>query len=122
MYKFADTTPGSAQSTSVSLQTLFNGINLDEELTDESGSFITLTVSGRSNTTYRRNIISIPGMEGAWEDANSYQESRPITVKFKIKDETNTGFRKRLERLNALLVGSKKPSHLRMRMLCFMHL
>lgn len=108
MYGFVDTLPGSAQSASLSLQTVFDGINLDEELTDEDGSFITLTVSGRSNTTYRRNIIPIPGMEGAWEDANGYQDPRSITVKFKIKDKTNNGFRERLKRLNSLLVGSKK--------------
>lgn len=108
MYGFVDTLPGSAQSTSLTLQTTFNGINLDEELTDENGSFITLTVSGRSNTSYKRNIINIPGMEGAWEDENGYQEPREITVKYKIKDKTNKGMRKRFERLNALLVGSKK--------------
>lgn len=108
MYGFVDTSPGSAQSTSFSLQTIFDGINLDEELTDESGSFITLTVSGRNNIRYKRNIVTIPGMEGAWEDENSYQEPREITVKYKIKDNTSKGFRKRFERLNSLLLGSKK--------------
>ena len=54
MYGFVDIVPGSGTgSTSLSIQTVFNGINLDEELTDENGRFITLTVSGRSNLTQK---------------------------------------------------------------------
>ena len=109
MYGFVDTIPGSGTgSTSLSIQTVFNGINLDEELTDENGSFITLTVSGRSNLTQKINTIEVPGMDGLIEQDGAKLEPREITVKYKISDRTNEGFRKRLDKLNSLLVGSKK--------------
>lgn len=109
MYGFVDTIPGSGTgSTSLSIQTVFNGINLDEELTDENGSFITLTVSGRSNLTQKINTIEVPGMDGLIEQDGAKLEPREITVKYKISDRTNEGFRKRLDKLNSLLEGSKK--------------
>src|SRR5690606_20373076 len=109
MYDFVDTIPGSGTgSTSLSIQTVFNGINLDEELTDENGSFITLTVSGRSNLTQKINTIEVPGMDGLIEQDGAKLEPREITVKYKISDRTNEGFRKRLDKLNSLLEGSKR--------------
>lgn len=109
MYGFVDTIPGSGTgSTSLSIQTVFNGINLDEELTDENGSFITLTVSGRSNLTQKINTIEVPGMDGLIEQDGAKLEPREITVKYKISDRTNEGFRKRLDKLNSLLEGSKR--------------
>lgn len=108
MYKFVDTLPtGSTQSASLSLQTVFNGINLDDALTDEDGSFVTLTVTGRGNTSIARRTISIPNMHGAWEENEGYREPREIVVKYKMKDRTNEGIRKRFDDLKALLVGAK---------------
>ena len=110
MYGFVDTVPGSgAGSTSLlSLRTLFNDVDLDEELTDDTGLFTTLTVTGRSSTSQTINSFTVGGMDGAHEENNPTMEPREIVVKFRIKDKTNEGFRKRVNRLNSLLTGSKQ--------------
>lgn len=109
MYKFVDTVEGSGTgSTSLSLQTIFNGFNLDEMLSDENGSFITLTVTGRANLAQRIETIEIPGLNGVLEQIDPTIDVREITVKYKIADKTNEGFRKRYNKFLALLEGSKK--------------
>lgn len=109
MYGFVDTVPGSGTgSTSLmSIRTIFNGIDLDQELTDETGSFTTLTVNGRNDTRSTINSFSVPGMDGAHEEGNTL-DAKTINVRFRITDKTNKGFRERLNRLNALLSGSKQ--------------
>lgn len=109
MYGFVDTVPGSGTgSTSLmSIRTIFNGIDLDQELTDETGSFTTLTVNGRNDTRSTINSFSVPGMDGAHEEGNTL-DAKTINVRFRITDKTNEGFRERLNRLNALLSGSKQ--------------
>lgn len=111
MYEFVDTIPGNGsgtKSTSVSIQTVFNNVNLDDMLTDENGSFMTLTVSGRSDTQKRIETFEIPGKDGVLEQDKPTSEPRIISIKYKIDDRTNDGFRKRLDKLNSLLEGSKK--------------
>ncbi|SDB96260.1 distal tail protein Dit [Shouchella lonarensis] len=108
MYRFADTTAGSAKRTSGSIQTIFNDHNLDEELTDQHGSFITLTVDGRDIIEKRIRTQEVPSCHGVREGAFTYAP-REIQVKFKLADGTNEGFRDRLNQLNALLLGQKKP-------------
>ncbi|MBC5637850.1 phage tail family protein [Ornithinibacillus sp. BX22] len=109
MYKFVDTVAGSGtESTSMSIETVFNSFNLDQLLTDKDGSFITLTVSGRSNIDQKINTVAVPGMDGLIEQDGANLEPREITVMYKITDRTNEGLRKRLDQLNSLLVGSKK--------------
>lgn len=109
MYRFVDTIPGSGTgSTSLSIQTVFNGFNLDEELTDENGSFTTLIVSGRSNLNQKINTIEVVGKDGLVEEDGANLEPKEITVKYKILDKTNEGLRKRFDKLNSMLVGSKK--------------
>lgn len=107
MYKFADTTPGSAESTSMSLQTMFNGTNLDEALTDDNGRFVTMSVGGRGVLPRQINITETPYRHGARERGYTY-DVREIPVNFLIEDNTNEGFRERFNRLNGLLLGSKK--------------
>jgi len=107
MYGFVDTVAGGAQSTSMSIQTIFDGINFDQFLTDESGSFMTLTVSGRSNLRNRINTIEVAGKHGVIESDNTL-DPREIIVKYKISDKTNEGFRERYNKLNSLLEGTKK--------------
>src|SRR5690625_2322850 len=91
----------------MSIRTIFNGIDLDQELTDETGSFTTLTVNGRNNTNSRINSFYVHGMDRAHEERNTL-DAKTINVRFRIKDKTNEGFRERLNRLNALLSGSKQ--------------
>lgn len=107
MYKFVDTVTGSAKSSPMSLQTVFNGINLDSELTDEKGSFVTLTVSGRGILSKRINTFETPYKHGNREGSYTYA-AREIHVKFKLEDNTNEGFRDRFNQLSFALSSSKK--------------
>ncbi|KAA0560770.1 hypothetical protein F0342_21655 [Bacillus sp. CH30_1T] len=107
MYEFVDLHERGAASTSLSIQTIFNGINLDEVLTDESGGFTTLTVSGRGNVTNRLFTTEIPGKDGLLESNEYTSSEREIVVKYKITDRTNEGFRLRFNKLNDLLKGTK---------------
>lgn len=107
MYKFVDTVTKGAQSTPMSIQTIFNEINLDEDLTDENGSFTTLVVNGRGILPRRIDTYATPGSHGLRERSYTY-DAREITVKYMLTDLTNEGFRDRFNRLNGLLLGSKK--------------
>jgi predicted phage tail component-like protein len=108
MYGFVNLTERGTQSTSLSIQTLYNGINLDEILSDEEGSFMTLTVSGRSNFSNRIDTQEVAGLDGLLESGEYTINEREITVKYKIFDITNEGFRRRFNQLNGILTGSKK--------------
>ncbi|MFP7287985.1 phage tail family protein [Shouchella clausii] len=107
MYKFADTVAGSANSPSMSLQTIFNGINLDNEMSDENGGFTTLVVSGRGLLNKRINFFEPPGTHGQ-KELNYTYATREIQVKFMIEDKTNGGFRDRFNQLSLLLSESQK--------------
>lgn len=107
MYEFVDTLAGSAQGTSVSLQTVFNGVNIDKALTDDSGRFVTTAVGGRGILPRRINMTETPYRHGARERSQTY-DVREIPVEFLIEDDTSEGLRERFERLNGILLGSKK--------------
>src|SRR5690625_2915209 len=57
--------------------------------------------------TNRLLTYRIQGMDGLYEDDSIQLEPRPIIVKFRLTDKTNEGFRKRLDKLKELLVGSQ---------------
>ena len=107
-YGFVDTIETSGNAGFMSITTTFNGVNLDRTLTDETGEFTTLTVSGRRNTVNRINTMGITGLHGVYEEDYTTVEPRTPTVKFRIRDETSEGFAERLTRLNSLLRGVKK--------------
>lgn len=106
MYKFVDTVAGSASSSPMSLQTIFNGINLDNELTDEDGSFVTLSVSGRGLLNKRISYINTPNRHGRKEKSYTY-DIREIRVKFKFEDKTNEGFRDRFNQLSFIMAQAQ---------------
>ncbi|MEF2293147.1 distal tail protein Dit [Virgibacillus dokdonensis] len=108
MYQFVDLNEVGTRGSSLSIQTIFNGINLDEQLTDETGSFMTLTVTGRGNIKQNIKTTQVPGMDGALETDKTTFDAREITVKYKISDSTNEGFRSRVNQLNNVLRGSKR--------------
>ncbi|MDL4842841.1 distal tail protein Dit [Aquibacillus rhizosphaerae] len=108
MYGFVDFNERGVLSTSLSIQTTFNSLNLDDMLTDDTGSFTTLTVSGRSNQSNRIDTTEVPGRDGLLESEEHTSSEREIVVKYQITDKTNAGFRQRCNRLNSLLKGSKK--------------
>src|SRR5690625_342089 len=92
----------------MSIQTVFRNNNLDNSLTNDKDSFTTLTVTGTGNMTNRLLSHRTPGMDGLYEDDSIQLEPRPIIVKFRLTDKTNEGFRKSLDKLKELLVGSKQ--------------
>lgn len=106
MYGFVEVTETPTNSL-MSIQTTFDGNNLDELLTDSTGSFKTLTVSGRGNQHNRFNTITIGGVDGVRETSKKLDPT-DITVKFKLKDETNEGFIERVNRLKSLLYHQQK--------------
>lgn len=107
MYQFVDTMER-PQMVSPSIQTIFNQTNIDDVLTDNQGSFITLTVSGRSNAKQRIKTFEVASLDGLAELGFTNNEPIEIIVKFKISDRTNEGFRNRLTKLKDLLSGTKK--------------
>ncbi|MEN2467938.1 distal tail protein Dit, partial [Ornithinibacillus sp. JPR2-1] len=107
MYNFIDTVTAEGKSTLLSLQTIFNDHNLDELLTDSNGRFVTLSVGGRGILPRRIERYRMPHQSGEREKRYTY-DVREIPVQFLLEDKTNKGFRERFNRLNGLLVGSKK--------------
>ncbi|WP_339236906.1 distal tail protein Dit [Oceanobacillus sp. FSL W7-1281] len=108
MYQFVDTQPTSdTGGTSLSLQTVFDGNNLDELLTDETGRFVTLSVGGRGILNRRLDLVQMPGAHGSRVKDVTY-DVREIPVKFLIADATNEGLRERFNRLNGYLKGNEK--------------
>ncbi|MBN6890081.1 phage tail family protein, partial [Cytobacillus horneckiae] len=82
MYDFVDTVAtGGTQKALPSLQTIFNGVNLDELLTDEIGRFITLSVGGRGILERRLMTRDAPYQNGLKEKNFTY-DVRDIPVKF----------------------------------------
>lgn len=108
MYNFVDFGQKEGQPSSLmSVQTVFKGVSLDNALSDENGSFTTLSVSGRGILSKRIRTFDTPGKNGVREGRYTY-DTRNITVRFRIKDKTNEGLRERFNRLNGLLTGSKQ--------------
>ncbi len=106
MYGFVDTTESAANTSLLSLTTKFNGVNLDRALSDATGSFTTLSVSGRD--VPKRKISTIDILNDGVREGENYLEPKLITVKYRLRDKTNEGFRDRYNRLNGLLIGRKK--------------
>lgn len=107
MYGFVEVTePGTKAK--MSIQTVFNEVNLDESLTDDKGSFKTLSVTGRNSMEQKINTMGVFGQHGMWEEDKAYREPREIEVKFKLKDKTNSGFIERFKKMKSYLEGSKK--------------
>src|SRR5690625_6745 len=106
MYEFVDTIE-SAKNTPLSLQTIFNGNNLDKLLSDENGRFTTTSVGGRGPIAKRLITKELPGTHGEKEKDYTF-EARPIPVEFLIEDKTSEGLRERVNKLNGYISGQKK--------------
>src|SRR5699024_1809929 len=98
----------SAPSTLMSIQTIFNNLNLDKDLTDDNGSFRTLVVNGRGDVEYDINTIGINGMHGTWEEKTPRRKLREISINFQLKTESNLEMNQKLNKLRSMLTGSKK--------------
>ena len=95
MYNFINTNEIGEQLHS-SIQTIFNGVNLDLQ------GFRTLTVSGRGLLSREVHSTNIPATDGKYF-LNSNLGARDISVKFQLKATTNEEFRQKFNRLNMLL-------------------
>lgn len=106
MYKFtrADETPFDSFRP---IETVFDGVSLDRELSDSMGEFRTLRVDGRSLANYSIETSEMIGKDGGLMLGRSLQ-IRIITVTYRLKDSTNAGFRRRYERLNMLLRNEER--------------
>lgn len=105
MYQFIEITEG-GQATSLGLQTLFDGINLDEILTNQYGTFKTLNVTGRAIVDRQVSAID-QGRHGARERSVTL-EPRTISVHFRLCSDSNENFREAFNELNRVLIGSQK--------------
>ncbi|MED4172557.1 phage tail family protein [Halalkalibacterium halodurans] len=90
-----------------SLQTIFNNVNLDEELTDNDGSFTTISVSGRALAQTQTTLLNPTHKHGGFYQ-QSRLEPRIITVRYKISAKTNEKFRQMFNRLNRILAEEEK--------------
>lgn len=97
MYNFINTNEIGEQLHS-SIQTIFNGVNIDTDLE----GFRTLAVSGRGLLSKNINSTDIPGTDGKYFLYGNL-EVRAIVVKFQLKATTNEEFRQKFNRLNMLL-------------------
>ncbi|WP_424236310.1 distal tail protein Dit [Bhargavaea ginsengi] len=102
MYPFIKPNEEAPPTLPAHLKTVFNGITLDDVLTDENGGFHTLPISGRGVAGYTVNTaessMTIGGMYGG-----RALNVRTIVVRFRLWDKTSEGLRKRFERLNQFL-------------------
>ena len=104
MYNFINTNEIGEQLHS-SIQTIFNGVNIDINLE----GFRTLAVSGRGLLSKNINSTDIPGTDGKYFLYGNL-EVRAIVVKFQLKAPTNEDFRKKFNKLNMLLQMMSKWS------------
>lgn len=104
MYRFTDTNE-SPLSDPASLETVFNGIVLDRELSDLAGSFQTLSVQGRGIMSYSADIFNTGDTAVL---GNRRLEPRVLVLNYRLRDATSEGLRRRFERLNAILSVPEK--------------
>ncbi|SIT91740.1 distal tail protein Dit [Edaphobacillus lindanitolerans] len=107
MYEFVKATDA-PQTKTATIQTVFDGVNLDEVLTDSTGEFRTTKVLGRSNYHARLSPVEIPGRAGT-QLAESVQDAGELKIFFKVKDQTSRGLQRRLDRLRGMLTGIDRP-------------
>ncbi|MGK0577496.1 distal tail protein Dit [Macrococcus capreoli] len=77
---------------------IIDGINIDDLLTDSTGYFETLTVSGRENPAYNINSKDVSSRDGAMYLSKNLA-TREIKVKGYIQDISNAGLQTRLSKL-----------------------
>lgn len=90
-----------------SLKTIFNGVVLDDALTDEDGSFTTLSASGRGLADVDVSTIDLLNYDGGHHYKSSLRP-RVITVRYKISARSSERFRDIYNKLNDLLSEEEK--------------
>lgn len=80
---------------------IYNGVNLDDTLTDENVSVITLNINGRGVMSYNNNITDVPGLDGGLYES-SYLEPRTLEVEIQIEAVDTSTFIRTFEKMNKL--------------------
>lgn len=102
-YEFMDFGQRAKTPFPMSIQTVFNGVNLDNTFSNDDTSFITLSTSGRDLVSQSYEETDIFGRQDPYiEDIKI--NKRSIKVKCLIKARSNELYRSVMEKLNKLIV------------------
>lgn len=104
-YDFTDIDTVGTKAVKSENQLIYNGVNIDETLTDQTGTVITLNVSGRGLAEYRYSDVKPAGVDGSMFES-IYLEPRILDVEMQISAVNSQEFRRLFERLNKVLRSS----------------
>lgn len=90
-----------------SIQTVFNGVNLDKLFQEKGVFFRTTGVEGRGSMAKEVRLFEVEQRNGSIYDGASYP-SRSITVRYMLKGRTNEELRRMYEVLNDILKEEQK--------------
>lgn len=82
-------------------QMVFNGVNLDKELTTSDVEFVTLNINGRGLANYTSNVVDIPGLDGGLYKG-AYLETRTLEVEVQLEAVNTDLFISAFEKLNKI--------------------
>lgn len=104
MYSFKDFKQRSTDFIESPHQLIYDGMNIDEELTTDTTSFTTLIVSGRGMSQRKHLVDEQDGIDGSAFETVNYLP-RTLNVKARVSATSNTAFRGLMERLNLIFSG-----------------
>lgn len=100
-YDFTDINETGVQDLESSNKLIYNGINVDDELSSDESIVTTLNISGRGLAQYKNNVKDIPGADGALFES-SYLEPRTLEVEIQVTALNTDVFRQVFERMNKM--------------------
>lgn len=101
VYQFHDVDTVADHGLESSNKLIYNGTNVDNALTNEDVSLITLNINGRGIMAYRNNITEAPGLDGGLYES-SFLESRTLEVEMQIEAVDTNTFIRTFEKMNKL--------------------
>ena len=107
MYQFVDVT--SPAQASGGLSVTFNGVKLEQALTNDKGKCQILTVNGRGVVKQKHQTVNVTGRNGQFFRQKTL-DVRKIEVSILLSGNSNQNFRLQYEKLNQLLDTSKPTS------------
>lgn len=105
-YEFTDMTQVGIMHMNSGVQTIFDGINLDNTLSDVSCTVMTLNVTGRSTADYEYKSANPDMLDGELFQSVSLK-ARALQIEIMISAKDNATLLRRFEQLNAIL---RKPT------------
>lgn len=104
MYRFVDVMNPAQASDGLSLT--FNGVKLEQALTNDRGRCLVLTVNGRSVVKQKHQTVDVAGRNGQFFRQKTL-DVRKIEVSILLSGNSNQAFRLQYEKLNQLLDTSQ---------------